>query len=71
LKSRWHLDRSHVVIQGPTQIGLDNRIFQFASLGEMPRKKYGGEPDPAGKLADRQHHPEFVTSIAAPCKMPG
>lgn len=34
----------HVVIQGPTQIGKDNRIFQFNSLGEMPQdKKYQGE----------------------------
>lgn len=34
----------HVVIRGPTYIGRDNRIFQFASLGDMPQdKKYGGE----------------------------
>jgi UDP-N-acetylglucosamine acyltransferase len=36
---------AHVVIQGTTRIGTDNRIFQFASLGEEPQdKKYGGEP---------------------------
>ncbi len=35
----------HVVIQGPTVIGKDNRIFQFASIGEAPQdKKYSGEP---------------------------
>lgn len=35
----------HVVINGPCRIGEDNRIFQFASLGEMPQdKKYAGEP---------------------------
>jgi len=35
---------SHVVIQGPTHIGKDNRIFQFNSLGAMPQdKKYKGE----------------------------
>ncbi len=35
----------HVVIQGPTRIGADNRIFQFASLGDAPQdKKYKGEP---------------------------
>ena len=35
----------HVVINGPTRIGRDNKIFQFASVGEMPQdKKYGGEP---------------------------
>ncbi len=34
----------HVVISGPTRIGRDNRIFQFASLGSEPQdKKYGGE----------------------------
>ena len=35
----------HVVINGPTTIGADNRIFQFASLGDAPQdKKYHGEP---------------------------
>lgn len=35
----------HVVIRGPTRIGRDNRIFQFASIGEEPQdKKYKGEP---------------------------
>lgn len=34
----------HVVIRGPTTIGADNRIFQFASVGEDPQDiKYGGE----------------------------
>jgi UDP-N-acetylglucosamine acyltransferase len=34
----------HVVINGPTDIGKDNRIFQFASLGDIPQdKKYQGE----------------------------
>lgn len=34
----------HVVIRGPTRIGRDNRIFQFASIGEDPQdKKYQGE----------------------------
>lgn len=36
---------SHVVIKGPTRIGRDNRIFQFASIGEECQdKKYQGEP---------------------------
>ena len=36
---------SHVVINGPTTIGENNRIFQFASLGDEPQdKKYAGEP---------------------------
>ncbi|MCU7811304.1 MAG: acyl-ACP--UDP-N-acetylglucosamine O-acyltransferase [Candidatus Thiodiazotropha sp. (ex Notomyrtea botanica)] len=35
----------HVVINGPTRIGRDNRIYQFASVGEDPQdKKYAGEP---------------------------
>jgi len=34
----------HVVITGRTTIGRNNRIFQFASLGEEPQdKKYAGE----------------------------
>ncbi|MBL8260617.1 MAG: acyl-ACP--UDP-N-acetylglucosamine O-acyltransferase [Candidatus Competibacteraceae bacterium] len=51
----------HVVIQGPTRIGRDNRIFQFASLGEMPQdKKYGGEPTRL-EIGDRNTVREFVT----------
>lgn len=35
----------HVVLRGPTTIGKDNRIFQFASVGEECQdKKYKGEP---------------------------
>jgi len=35
----------HVVVRGPTKIGRDNRIYQFATIGEdSPDKKYGGEP---------------------------
>jgi len=34
----------HVVINGPTEIGRRNKIFQFSSLGELPQdKKYRGE----------------------------
>ncbi len=36
---------SHVVIKGPTRIGRNNRIFQFATVGEdTPDLKYKGEP---------------------------
>ena len=36
---------SHVVINGPTRIGKNNRIYQFCSLGDDPQdKKYDGEP---------------------------
>jgi UDP-N-acetylglucosamine acyltransferase len=35
----------HVVINGPTRMGADNHIFQFASIGDAPQdKKYNGEP---------------------------
>lgn len=35
----------HVVVNGPTSIGADNRLFQFASIGDAPQdKKYAGEP---------------------------
>ncbi len=34
----------HAVIQGPTRIGPDNKVFQFASIGDVPQdKKYRGE----------------------------
>lgn len=34
----------HAIIQGPTRIGERNRIYQFASIGDIPQdKKYGGE----------------------------
>jgi UDP-N-acetylglucosamine acyltransferase len=35
----------HVVINGPTRMGANNRVYQFASLGDAPQdKKYAGEP---------------------------
>lgn len=35
---------SHVVIKGPTRMGQNNRVFQFATLGEdTPDLKYKGE----------------------------
>jgi UDP-N-acetylglucosamine acyltransferase len=35
----------HAFITGATTIGADNRIFQFASIGDEPQdKKYKGEP---------------------------
>jgi UDP-N-acetylglucosamine acyltransferase len=51
----------HVVIEGPTRIGRDNRIFQFASLGAAPQdKKYGGEPTRL-EIGDRNTIREFCT----------
>jgi UDP-N-acetylglucosamine acyltransferase len=35
----------HAVIDGPTTLGVDNKIFQFASIGAAPQDlKYKGEP---------------------------
>lgn len=51
----------HTVIHGPTRIGRDNRIFQFASVGEDPQdKKYGGERTHL-EIGDRNQIREFVT----------
>lgn len=51
----------HVVIKGPTRIGRENRIFQFASIGEEPQdKKYGGEPTRL-EIGDRNTIREYVT----------
>lgn len=51
----------HAVIQGPTRIGRDNRIFQFASVGEIPQdKKYRGETTRL-EIGDRNTIREFAT----------
>ncbi|MDH3870894.1 MAG: acyl-ACP--UDP-N-acetylglucosamine O-acyltransferase [Gammaproteobacteria bacterium] len=51
----------HVVINGPTRIGRDNRIYQFASVGEAPQdKKYAGEATRL-EIGDRNLIREFVT----------
>ena len=51
----------HAVIQGPTRIGCDNRIFQFASIGGIPQDmKYHGEPTWL-EIGDRNTFFEFVT----------
>ena len=51
----------HAVINGPTRIGRDNRIYQFASVGEAPQdKKYAGEATRL-EIGDRNLIREFVT----------
>lgn len=51
----------HAVIQGPTRIGKENKIFQFASIGEAPQdKKYAGEPTVL-EIGDRNLFREGVT----------
>uniref|UniRef100_UPI0028AF74CA acyl-ACP--UDP-N-acetylglucosamine O-acyltransferase n=1 Tax=Melaminivora sp. TaxID=1933032 RepID=UPI0028AF74CA len=52
---------AHCVVEGHTQIGEDNRIFQFASLGAAPQdKKYAGEPTRL-VIGDRNTIREFCT----------
>ena len=51
----------HVVIEGPTRIGRDNRIFQFASIGGDPQdKKWEGERTEL-IIGNRNLIREFVT----------
>jgi UDP-N-acetylglucosamine acyltransferase len=51
----------HTVIQGSTTIGADNKIYQFASIGEAPQdKKYAGE-DTRLEIGDRNVIREFTT----------
>ncbi|RKZ88241.1 MAG: acyl-[acyl-carrier-protein]--UDP-N-acetylglucosamine O-acyltransferase [Candidatus Parabeggiatoa sp. nov. 1] len=52
----------HVVIKGPTQIGRDNKIYQFSSLGEIPQdKKYMGELETHLEIGDRNEIREYCT----------
>ncbi len=52
---------AHVVINGPTRIGRDNRIYQFASIGDDPQdKKYAGEPTRL-EIGDRNSIREYCT----------
>ncbi|UXI01848.1 acyl-ACP--UDP-N-acetylglucosamine O-acyltransferase [Photobacterium sp. TY1-4] len=52
---------SHVVVKGPTKIGRENRIFQFASIGEECQDlKYAGEPTRL-EIGDRNTIRESVT----------
>jgi len=51
----------HVVVNGRTRIGRDNRIFQFCSIGEIPQdKKYAGE-ETRLEIGDRNTIREFCT----------
>jgi UDP-N-acetylglucosamine acyltransferase len=51
----------HVVINGPTRIGSENRIYQFSSLGEGPQHLgYKGEPTWL-EIGDRNIIREYCT----------
>ena len=52
---------AHAVIEGPTRIGQDNQIFQFASIGAAPQdRKYQGEPTQL-TIGERNVFREFCT----------
>jgi len=61
-----HIDKGtvispHVVINGPTSLGKNNRIFQFASVGEQPQDlKYNGEPTSL-EIGDNNTIREYAT----------
>jgi len=51
----------HVVIEGHTRIGVDNRFFQFCSIGAINQdKKYKGEPTTV-EIGDRNTFRESCT----------
>jgi UDP-N-acetylglucosamine acyltransferase len=51
----------HAVINGPTTLGRDNKVFQFASVGDAPQdKKYKGEPTRL-EAGDRNVFREFCS----------
>lgn len=53
---------SHVVIKKSTRIGRDNKIYQFASLGEDPQsKEYQGEPESRLEIGDRNIIREYCS----------
>lgn len=51
----------HAVVNGPTILGKNNRIYQFASVGEAPQdKKYDGQPTRL-EVGDNNVFREFTT----------
>ncbi len=52
----------HVVLNGPLAMGRDNRVFQFASLGDAPQDlKYDGEATRL-EIGDRNVFREYATA---------
>ena len=51
----------HTVINGPTRIGCDNKIFQFCSIGEVPQDKKYKDEDTQLIIGDRNVIREFCT----------
>jgi UDP-N-acetylglucosamine acyltransferase len=51
----------HAVVNGPTKMGRENRVFQFASVGEGPQDlSYKGEPTRL-EIGDRNTFREYVS----------
>jgi UDP-N-acetylglucosamine acyltransferase len=51
----------HAVINGPTTLGCENKVFQFASIGDAPQdRKYRGEPTRL-EVGDRNVFREFCS----------
>ena len=51
----------HVVVTGHTTLGARNRIFQFASIGDVPQdRKYGSEPTTT-TIGDNNVFREYVS----------
>jgi UDP-N-acetylglucosamine acyltransferase len=52
----------HVVINGPTRIGKNNRIFQFSSIGDDPQdKKFAGEKESELEIGDNNVIREYCS----------
>ncbi len=52
---------SHVVINGPTKIGKNNRIFQFASVGEKPQDLKFHDEETRLEIGDGNTIREYAT----------
>ena len=51
----------HALVHGPTKMGRDNHVFQFASIGEGPQDlSYKGEPTRL-EIGDRNIFREYVS----------
>jgi UDP-N-acetylglucosamine acyltransferase len=62
---------SHVAIEGPTKIGVNNSFFPFASIGMAPQDiSYKGEPT-CLEIGDHNEIREYVTINRATAKAEG
>ncbi len=52
---------SHVVIKGRTNIGSDNHIYSFVSIGDDPQDKKYDEEDTAVEIGNRNSIREYTT----------